>query len=30
MRFLLDKWCGDMPFKDGFPSLFAIVVSKEA
>ena len=30
VRFWLDKWCGYLPLRDAFPSLFAITASKEA
>ena len=30
VRLWLYKWCSDMPLKDAFPSLFVIIVSKEA
>ena len=30
MRFWRDKWCGDEPLCDSFPSLFAFSLSKEA
>ena len=30
VRFWKDKWCGSSPFCDSFPSLFALVVSKNA
>ena len=29
MSFWRDKWCGDLPLCDSFPSLFALPVSKE-
>ena len=30
VKFWKDKWCGVIPLCDSFPTLFALVVSKEA
>lgn len=30
VKFWIDKWCGDEPFRVSFPSLYALTVSKEA
>ena len=30
VRFWMDKWCGDEPLCESFPSLFSISLSKEA
>ena len=30
VRFWRDRWCGDSPLCESFPSLFALSVEKEA
>ncbi|RVW49006.1 hypothetical protein CK203_080972 [Vitis vinifera] len=30
VRFWMDKWCGDEPLSESFPSLFTLFMSKEA
>ncbi|RVX13234.1 hypothetical protein CK203_017983 [Vitis vinifera] len=30
VRFWMDKWCGDEPLSESFPSIFTLFMSKEA